>query len=239
MPSGDPWCSRANCAADLALDAALPEPAGTHTASYARQQALPTSGRRVRSTQSIVDSSSRAARGCPGDRRRGAAGPAFRLSGALARCTRRSDVRPTCRGRRRRRPEPGRTWCVGPRRPTEGMSDVLRRPPTTNLDVDVANKRYLRPLVIGDGRSARHDRVGLDADARAASHASAASAVFSPRRRRGARSVRCGRTHCSRRPSSAGIWRTASRNGSDSMSPTVPPTSTIATSISCGRGQRG
>ena len=31
-------------------------------------------------------------------------------------------------------------------------------------------------------------------------------------------------------PSSMPIWRMASRNGSDSMSPTVPPTSTMATS---------
>ena len=34
------------------------------------------------------------------------------------------------------------------------------------------------------------------------------------------------------RPSSMPIWRIASRNGSDSMSPTVPPISTIATSAS-------
>ena len=32
-----------------------------------------------------------------------------------------------------------------------------------------------------------------------------------------------------RRPTSLRIWRIASRNGSDSMSPTVPPTSTITT----------
>ena len=32
------------------------------------------------------------------------------------------------------------------------------------------------------------------------------------------------------RPGSSSIWRIASRNGSDSMSPTVPPISTIATS---------
>ena len=32
------------------------------------------------------------------------------------------------------------------------------------------------------------------------------------------------------RPCSRRIWRMASRNGSDSMSPTVPPISTIATS---------
>src|SRR5216117_2221933 len=34
------------------------------------------------------------------------------------------------------------------------------------------------------------------------------------------------------RPSSWRIWRMASRKGSDSMSPTVPPTSTITTSTS-------
>ena len=36
------------------------------------------------------------------------------------------------------------------------------------------------------------------------------------------------------------IWRTASRNGSDSMSPTVPPISTIATShLVVGRRRAG
>ena len=35
------------------------------------------------------------------------------------------------------------------------------------------------------------------------------------------------------RPCSWRIWRMASRNGSDSMSPTVPPISTITTSTSC------
>ena len=34
------------------------------------------------------------------------------------------------------------------------------------------------------------------------------------------------------RPSSTPIWRIASRNGSDSMSPTVPPISTMHTSAS-------
>ncbi|MCY1550903.1 hypothetical protein D9M68_871910 [compost metagenome] len=33
-------------------------------------------------------------------------------------------------------------------------------------------------------------------------------------------------------PSFSAIWRTASRKGRDSMSPTVPPISTIATSTS-------
>ena len=36
-----------------------------------------------------------------------------------------------------------------------------------------------------------------------------------------------------RRPTSTGNWRIASRNGSDSMSPTVPPISVITTSTSC------
>ena len=35
------------------------------------------------------------------------------------------------------------------------------------------------------------------------------------------------------RPTSTGNWRIASRNGSDSMSPTVPPISVITTSTSC------
>ena len=35
-----------------------------------------------------------------------------------------------------------------------------------------------------------------------------------------------------RRPTSTGNWRIASRNGSDSMSPTVPPISVITTSTS-------
>ncbi len=35
-----------------------------------------------------------------------------------------------------------------------------------------------------------------------------------------------------RRPTSTGNWRIASRNGSDSMSPTVPPISAITTSTS-------
>ena len=34
------------------------------------------------------------------------------------------------------------------------------------------------------------------------------------------------------RPASTGNWRIASRNGSDSMSPTVPPISVITTSTS-------
>ena len=34
------------------------------------------------------------------------------------------------------------------------------------------------------------------------------------------------------RPTSTGNWRMASRNGSDSMSPTVPPISVITTSTS-------
>ena len=36
------------------------------------------------------------------------------------------------------------------------------------------------------------------------------------------------------RPSSTPSWRMASRNGSDSMSPTVPPISTMQTSASLG-----
>jgi hypothetical protein len=36
----------------------------------------------------------------------------------------------------------------------------------------------------------------------------------------------------SRRPTSTGNWRIASRNGSDSMSPTVPPTSVMTKSTS-------
>jgi hypothetical protein len=35
-----------------------------------------------------------------------------------------------------------------------------------------------------------------------------------------------------RRPTSTGNWRMASRNGSDSMSPTVPPISVMTTSTS-------
>ena len=35
-----------------------------------------------------------------------------------------------------------------------------------------------------------------------------------------------------RRPTSTGNWRIASRNGSDSMSPTVPPISVTTTSAS-------
>ena len=35
-----------------------------------------------------------------------------------------------------------------------------------------------------------------------------------------------------RRPTSTGNWRIASRNGSDSMSPTVPPISVITKSTS-------
>ena len=35
-----------------------------------------------------------------------------------------------------------------------------------------------------------------------------------------------------RRPTSTGNWRIASRNGSDSMSPTVPPISVMTTSTS-------
>jgi hypothetical protein len=42
-------------------------------------------------------------------------------------------------------------------------------------------------------------------------------------------SVRCTK-HELPRPLRRLIWRTASRNGSDSMSPTVPPISTMATS---------
>ncbi len=45
-------------------------------------------------------------------------------------------------------------------------------------------------------------------------------------------SVRC--TYMTlRRPTSTGNWRIASRNGSDSMSPTVPPISVMTTSTSC------
>ena len=44
-------------------------------------------------------------------------------------------------------------------------------------------------------------------------------------------SVRCRKAHWPG-PILRLIWRTASRNGSDSMSPTVPPISTIATSTS-------
>ena len=44
-------------------------------------------------------------------------------------------------------------------------------------------------------------------------------------------SVTCTNTEFSG-PSSSRIWRTASRNGSDSMSPTVPPISTMTTSVS-------
>ena len=40
------------------------------------------------------------------------------------------------------------------------------------------------------------------------------------------------------RPTSLRIWRMASRNGSDSMSPTVPPTSTMTTSGSPSRATR-
>ena len=40
-------------------------------------------------------------------------------------------------------------------------------------------------------------------------------------------------------PASILSWRIASRNGSDSMSPTVPPISTIATSTPVGRRRRG
>jgi hypothetical protein len=36
-----------------------------------------------------------------------------------------------------------------------------------------------------------------------------------------------------RRPTSTGNWRIASRKGSDSMSPTVPPISQMTTSQSC------
>ena len=36
-----------------------------------------------------------------------------------------------------------------------------------------------------------------------------------------------------RRPTSTGNWRIASRNGSDSMSPTVPPISVMTMSTSC------
>ena len=41
-----------------------------------------------------------------------------------------------------------------------------------------------------------------------------------------------------RRPTSTGNWRIASRNGSDSMSPTVPPISVITTSTSCALGDQ-
>ena len=41
-----------------------------------------------------------------------------------------------------------------------------------------------------------------------------------------------------RRPTSTGNWRIASRNGSDSMSPTVPPISVITTSTSCELGDQ-
>ncbi len=40
-----------------------------------------------------------------------------------------------------------------------------------------------------------------------------------------------------RRPTSLRIWRMASRNGSDSMSPTVPPTSTMTTSARPSRAR--
>ena len=45
-------------------------------------------------------------------------------------------------------------------------------------------------------------------------------------------SVRCRKMQRSR-PSSVWSWRIASRNGSDSMSPTVPPISVITKSRSC------
>ena len=41
-----------------------------------------------------------------------------------------------------------------------------------------------------------------------------------------------------RRPTSTGNWRIASRNGSDSMSPTVPPISVMTTSTSLGLGDQ-
>ena len=40
------------------------------------------------------------------------------------------------------------------------------------------------------------------------------------------------------RPTSLRIWRMASRKGSDSMSPTVPPTSTMTTSARPSRATR-
>ena len=80
---------------------------------------------------------------------------------------------------------------------------------------------------------AGHDRVGLDADASAAPPPSAASAWSSARR-----SGRCtgsSETWMKKqwsRPISWRICRIDSRNGRDSMSPTVPPTSVMTTSTS-------
>ena len=49
------------------------------------------------------------------------------------------------------------------------------------------------------------------------------------------RSVRCMKQTLLR-PSSMPIWRMASRKGRDSMSPTVPPTSTMASTSAPGAG---
>ncbi len=103
---------------------------------------------------------------------------------------------------------------------TSHISEILRLTPSGQLAVAAAHQR-----VRGDADAAqRGDRVlgrlGLQLAGR--------REVRAPARR-------AGRSSC-RGPTSWRTWRAASRNGSDSMSPTVPPISVMTT---CGASPSG
>ena len=116
----------------------------------------------------------------------------------------------SCRCRRRRRPR-------------------SRRAPRT-----LVKSAILRRCSSGSGGRQRHSSdVGLDADPAQLLHRVLRRLGLDLARRRDVRAPASG--GCSTtllRPSSTPIWRIASRNGSDSMSPTVPPISTMPTSAS-------
>ena len=100
------------------------------------------------------------------------------------------------------------------------------------IHLDVREQRYLRALVVGNraiGTAQEH--VGLMPISRSFCTLCCVGLVFSsPADAMKGTSVRCRKQTEDPRPPRRLIWRAASRNGSDSMSPTVPPISTSAMS---------
>ncbi len=129
------------------------------------------------------------------------------------------------------------------RAPRRGRSAAPRRWCSTSLAVITASSSTLQKSAIfafterGRKRSVRHRMMSGGMPTRAQLlHRVLHAAWSSARRRSRCRApARCGCSRRSRGPTSARNWRIASRNGSDSMSPTVPPTSTISTSDALAR----
>ncbi len=91
----------------------------------------------------------------------------------------------------------------------------------------------LRRSSAGMSRSARHSRTSgwMPMERSSLTECWVGLVLISPEVLMYGTRVRCMKSAFSR-PTSTRIWRMASRNGSDSMSPTVPPISTMAMSAS-------